>query len=426
MTEVIFIISALFIAAGIILSIVSPLVRNTEQSVDIEKTSFDLAVFRDQLEEINRDRDVGRLPDAEAAAAKAEIERRMLKAIDTQSGDLVSATKHGQGLINGLAFPIALGLVAVLASVGLYFNLGNIGLDDAPLSKRGDIQIASSSGNLGNGEAGDEGRAIIARLAKRLDANPNDLQGWITLGRTQRSLGDYKSAVLAFEQAIKVAGPRKSAELLSDYGETLVFEAFGTVSPRAVEMFQEALARDPTDIKSRYYIAASRSQLGDYRGAIALWRGLTADAPPDAPWIDTVKEQISSAALKGGIMPMSVVPERRVLIADGLSGAIAGDIRPDQKTVNSVQQMDKGDQQAFIRSMVQRLADRLKENPEDVDGWLRLGRAYRVIGERQEAVQAFNQAKRELERLLGGLAISPSSREAIETKLKAVEALIKG
>ena len=426
MTEIIFIISALFIAAGIILSIVSPLVRNAEQSVDLEKTNFDLAVFRDQLEEIDRDRDVGRLPDAEATAARAEIERRMLKAIDTQSGDLLSIKKHGQGLINGLAFPIALGLVAVLASVGLYFNLGHIGLDDAPLSKREDIQIASSSGNLGNREAGDEGRAIIARLENRLDANPNDLQGWITLGRSQRSLGDYKSAVLAFEQAIKVAGPRKSAELLSDYAETLVFEAFGTVSPRAVETFKEALARDPSDIKARYYIAASRSQLGDYRGAIALWRGLTADAPPDAPWIDTVKEQISSAALKGGIMPMSVAPERRILIDDGLSGAIAGDIRPDQNTVNSVQQMDKGDQQAFIRSMVQRLADRLKENPEDVDGWLRLGRAYRVIGERQEAVQAFNQAKRELERLLGGLAISPLSREAIETKLKAVDALIKG
>jgi cytochrome c-type biogenesis protein CcmH len=246
------------------------------------------------------------------------------------------------------------------------------------------------------------------------------------LGRTQRSLGEYNSAVKAFERALQVAGENSSAELLSDYGETLVFESFGTVSPRAVETFRKALSKNPQDIKSRFYIAASRSQLGDYRGAIALWRGLTADAPPDAPWLESVREQISNAAMKGGIMPMSVQPERAVSSTSGLTGAIAGDVRPDKETVAAVQEMAPSDQQAFIGSMVQRLADRMDKNPDDVDGWLRLGRAYKVLEDPRKANDAFKRAKISLEKALSKAPVGSSTRSNLERKLRDIEALIKG
>jgi len=426
MTEAVFYISGLFISAGIIYAVLIALIRSDRASKDISSTSFDLAVFRDQLDEIDRDRELGRLPEAEAAAARAEIERRMLRAIDRSPSEGPVYDEVPVSSFSRTIFPVCLGLVAVLATGGLYLNLGTLGLKDAPLSSRQDSQ-SSSSGRVSQSSGGlSEGRAMIARLTQRLQNNPNDLQGWVTLGRTQRSLGEYNSAVKAFERALQVAGDNSSAELLSDYGETLVFESFGTVSPRAVEIFKEALAKDPQEIKSRFYIAASRSQLGDYRGAIALWRGLTADAPPDAPWLESVREQISNAAMKGGIMPMSVEPERAVGSTSGLTGAIAGDVRPDQETVAAVQEMAPSDQKAFIRSMVQRLADRMEKNPDDVDGWLRLGRAYKVLEDPQKANDAFKRAKISLEKVLSKVAVGSSTRSNLERKLRDIEDLING
>jgi cytochrome c-type biogenesis protein CcmH len=311
-----------------------------------------------------------------------------------------------------------------VASISLYLTLGRVGFDDAPLSARQKMQSASPPNNVASGDSIEEGRAALARLKKRLETHPTDLKGWVMLARIQRALGDYTSSVQSYETAIKVAGQGKSADLLSDYGEALVFESSGAVSPRAIQIFREALVLDEGDIKSRFYIAASRSQSGDHVGAIALWRGLIVDAPQGAPWLDAVREQISNAAIKNGIIPGSVAPERRVLGSNGLSGPIAGDVRPDQDTIDTVKKMDTANQKAFIRSMVQRLADKLDHSPEDVDGWVRLGRAYRVLGENEKARQSFTEGKRQLEKLLGGTAQNSPSRKTIETKLEALEILI--
>ena len=424
MTEVIFIGLAVFIAVTMIFSIVLPLVSRRELSDDFRNANSNLAVFRDQLEEINRDLEVGRIHKAEADAAKAEVERRILRELDEQTKTGRFKLSPSQTHSKPLAFPILLGLLAVVASISLYLTLGRAGFDDAPLSVRQKIQSVSPPNNVASGDTIEEGRAALAKLEKRLETHPNDLKGWVMLARIQRALGDYKSSALSFERAIKVADQGKSADLLSDYGEALVFEAFGVVSPRAIEIFKEALVLDEGDIKSRFYIAASRSQSGDYVGAIGLWRGLVVDAPPGAPWLDAVREQISNTAVKNGIMPNSVAPERRVLGSDGLSGPIAGDVRPDQDSIDIVNKMDPANQQAFIRSMVQRLADKLDRNPEDVDGWIRLGRAYRVLGDNQKARRSFTEGKRQLEKLLGGTAQNSPSRKTIETKLEALEILI--
>jgi cytochrome c-type biogenesis protein CcmH len=423
MTEVIFIGLAVFIAVTMIFSIVLPLVSRREVSDDFRNANSNLAVFRDQLDEINRDREVGRIHEAEADAAKAEVERRILREIDEKANKGRFQPSSSQKDSNRFAFPILLALVAVVASFGLYLNIGRIGFDDTPLSVRQKIQSVSPPNNVASGDSIEEGRAALARLEKRLETHPTDLKGWVMLARIQRALGDYKSSAQSFEKAIKVADQGKSADLLSDYGEALVFESFGTVPPRAIEVFKEALELDETDIKSRFYIAASRLQSGDYHGAIALWRGLVVDAPPGAPWLDAVREQISNTAVKNGIMPNNVAPERRVLGSDGLSGPIAGDIRPDQDSIDIVKNMDPANQQAFIRSMVQRLADKLDRNPEDVDGWIRLGRAYRVLGDNRKAKQSFTEGKRQLEKLLGGTAQNSQSRKTIETKLEALEIL---
>ncbi len=427
MTDLVFWAAVAVVGLGVALLVAAPLLRAGERMGRSRRAGYDLAVFRDQLAEVDRDRDAGRLDETEAQAARSEIERRMLRTVDRQAdGNLADGEGEAGGL--GVAFPLALGLVVAGASVALYLNIGQPGLDDAPLAGRTDLGAATAQATQGDVD----GRNMIQSLRERLAANPNDAAGWVTLARTHRVMNEHPEAVKAFERAIEILGQAATAELISDYGEALVFEAFGTVSPRATATFERALGLDPRDIKSRFYIAMARGQAGDYRGAIALWRGLTADAPPDAPWVEAVRERIADAAMKGGIMPVSVPPELpgetptapSAPGTSGLGGAIAGDAQPTQQDVAAVSEMAPEDRTAFIRSMVERLADKMQDNPDDVDGWLRLGRAYDVLGDKDDAKAAFGNAKRRLEDILANTPADSPTRPAVQATLAEVEELL--
>jgi len=420
--DAIFWIAVAVLAAGVVLMVATPMLRAGERMGRARRASYDLAVFRDQLGEVDRDLETGRLNESEAAAAKSEIERRMLKAVDAKAEDDLAAVSEADGQTYGAVFPVALGLVIAGASVALYLNIGEPGAHDMPFAQRTDVGATQNS-------AGSGGPEMVARLRERLRANPSDVAGWVTLARTHRALNEHPEAVQAFQKAIEISGQTAPAEMLSDYGESLVFESFGTVSPRAVETFEQALAKDPRDIKSRFYIAMARGQAGDYRGAIALWRGLSADAPPDAPWLEAVKDRITDAAMRGNIVPIEVPAEypsgrRAAPGAGGLRGAIAGDAAPDQGTVSAAQDMTPEDRQAFIGSMVQRLADKMEASPNDVDGWLRLGRAYRVLEDEAKASYAFGRAKTRLEDLLAAAPDGSPTRPAVAASLREVEALL--
>lgn len=353
-------------------------------------------------------------------------------------------------------FSLTLGVIVASAAVTLYMITGGLGIQEAPLPLHTDLQSAArgpsevragadgtakqvqaerpvNSNKPANGPrgaiAGD--KALIADEVQavaelRLADNPNDMAGWVTLARTERVLGNHPEAVRAFERAIELAGRNATADLIADYGEAQVFEAFGTVSPRAIETFENALEKDPGGIKSRFYIAEGRAQSGDYAGAIALWRGLTADAPPDAPWVGEVRARIANAAMKGNIIPMQVQPERpsgNARPASGLSGAIAGEAAPTADDVQAVQEMPPQERLAFILSMVQRLADKMEDNPDNVDGWLRLGRAYQVLEDKDKAMYAFGQAKRRIGKILGNIPAGSPKRESLRETLAEIESL---
>ena len=425
MSGTIFWAAAVVISIAVTLIVATPLLRAGQRMGGATRARYDLAVFRDQLKEVERDQETGLLSPTEAIAARGEIERRMLRAVDGDVDALDAPDEEATPPASAAAFPLALGIVVAGAVIALYLNTGQPGMGDAPLSLRTDLQTASRGPAQAGGGA--DGAAMQAQLRQRLADNPNDMAGWVTLARTERVLGNHPEAVRAFERAIELAGRNATADLIADYGEAQVFEAFGTVSPRAIETFENALEKDPGEIKSRFYIAEGRAQSGDYAGAIALWRGLTADAPPDAPWVGEVRARIANAAMKGNIMPMQVQPERpsgNARPASGLSGAIAGEAAPTADDVQAVQEMAPQDQTAFIRSMVQRLADKMEENPDDVDGWLRLGRAYLVLEDQEKSRAAFGQAKRRLEEILANIPEASPNRASLLETLAEVDGIL--
>lgn len=195
--------------------------------------------------------------------------------------------------------------------------------------------------------------ALIAAMAAKARTNRFDATGWTLLGRGYLSLEDPVDAAAAFRRALEVAPRDARAGLSSALGEALTMAARGSVTPEAEEAFRAALAGNPKDFAARYYLGQAYAERGQKTEALALWNGLLADSPPNAPWRAQVVDQV--ARLEAG------------------SGQA-----PD------------------ISAMVAALAERLRSNPRDPEGWQRLVRAYAVLGEKDKAREALADARRAL------------------------------
>ena len=154
----------------------------------------------------------------------------------------------------------------------------------------------------------------------------------------------------------------------SDLGEALFAAAGGSVTAEARATFERALAADPKQPKARFFLGIADQEDGKLDAAAARWRALLADAPADAPWRSVV-----TAALAR-------------LEAEPAGGPSADDIA-------RAREMAPADRQAMIRSMVDSLAERLKTERGDVDGWMRLVRAHKVLGDAVEARAALRAAR---------------------------------
>jgi cytochrome c-type biogenesis protein CcmH len=201
---------------------------------------------------------------------------------------------------------------------------------------------------------------LIASLAREMRERPDDLQGWTLLGRGYMAVGNPGEATKAFRQAINVTRAQGGAAppaLLSNYGEALAQSSNG-VTKEAEDIFREVLNEEPSDLMARYYIGLAQSTRGDREGALQMWEGVLADAPPDAEWRRGLVDQV--ALLRGQLIN---------------GGGGGGPPNP--------------------AAMVAQLASRLDANPNDLEGWLRLIRAYAVLGEKEKAEAALTRARME-------------------------------
>ena len=195
--------------------------------------------------------------------------------------------------------------------------------------------------------------SLITTLARRMPNRPGDVEGWALLGRGYLTLGNSAQAEKALARAVQAAKAVNGAappQLLSSYGEALA-ESAGQVTKEAEAVFREALSEDPRDLMSRYYVGLAMATRGEKEGALQLWEQVLADAPPETPWRGALVDQV--AALK----------------------AQSGGAAPNPM------------------AMVQQLAARLETNPNDLEGWLRLIRAYSVLGDKPKATAALTKAR---------------------------------
>lgn len=336
--------------------VVVPLLRRSRDPVS--RASFDLEVYRDQLAEIERDLARGLLDPDRAGAARGEIGRRALASAEQDSpadaAPSVSPPVRWGGALAGL-------VVCAFAAAG-YLTLGSPNLPGRPAAERAD-------------SGGPDLAAAVARLAARMEENPQNAEGWALLGRSLLRLQRYGEAADAYGRAAALR-PR-DAELRSLHGEAQVLASDRVVTPAARGTFDAALKIDPKEPRARYYLGLAALQAGKSREAFDIWRALEADSPPNAPWLPILRPRIARLAQQLGV-ELPAAPQT----ARG----------PTSEDVRDAQSMSPQQRQAMIRSMVDGLAARLEDTPDDFDGWMRLGRSYGVLGERAKARDAYKRA----------------------------------
>ncbi|MSP82173.1 MAG: c-type cytochrome biogenesis protein CcmI [Alphaproteobacteria bacterium] len=346
--------------------LVLPLLRTPRAMA--ARAAYDLEVYRDQLRELEQDLTRGLITPAQRDAARREVERRIL-ALDL--GPMAWVEGRSQTARLGVAAAIVIGLP--LAAGAIYLGLGSPAIPDQPLAAR--ERPAAEAGDIAT---------LVDGLAERLKADPNDVEGWTLLARSYSSLGRHDEAVEALRTVARLRNDDPSAVAM--LAEHMVFAAEGMVTPEAAGLFARVRAVVPGDPAAAFYLGLAREQSGDAAGALALWVELGRVSAADAPWLANLRDQIVRAA--------EMLGEDPAIHLAGVPEPAAVEPGPDEQAVAAAADMAPEDQQAMIRGMVEGLAARLEDQPDDLEGWTKLGRAYGVLGEAERSRDAYARAAR--------------------------------
>jgi cytochrome c-type biogenesis protein CcmH len=364
--------------AAAVFAVLWPLARRATDA----RSGSDVEVYRDQLDEIDRDLKFGLIGAAEAEAARIEVSRRLIAAAEMAGTIMIGqdeAAVHRRGRRTrkkpsrtrvevkkpSPRLRLAVRVVAVmLISVGTFFvylKLGSPNLPGQPIAARVDVAQRKNPSI-----------EQLAALEARTSQTPDDGKAWEAIAPIYAEVGRFGDAVTARRNALRLLD--KTAEREADLGEALVAAENGIVTDEAKEAFDRAFRLDGANVSARFYLGLAAEQAGRKDEAARVWRKLLADSPRGAPWLPLVQTALARIE-----PPASLVRKPN---SNGSSPAVAN-AAPEQR-------------QKMIRGMVERLAARLRQDSSDVDGWIQLVRSYAVLGESENARAAIAEARRVL------------------------------
>ena len=273
-------------------------------------------------------------------------------------------------------------------------------------------QTAGASGGAESPEGAD---TMLAALQKRVRETPDDPNAWRILAWTFDSTGQYAEAVDAYRKAVALddAEPRIKSLL----GEALVKKDGGTVNEEASKLFEVVLATKPDDERALFYKGLYLQQKGEIRPGLDLWVTLLKNAPEDAPWVAGLRQQVDTVAEQAGIDIAGKLPEWQpaAVFGNGQTQAASGSANsnphkaaqskpvevaqtkgPTASDLENAKSLTSQERNDMARGMVDRLAARLQQMPNDPDGWIMLMRSRLVLEDQAGAQDAFGQAKQAL------------------------------
>ena len=355
------------IALGAAVWLLAPLARVGRQGTALGRTESALAIFEDQLAEVERDADRGIISGEEAKAAKAEIKRRIVQTAREGSGD-------GPRAASGAWALIAAALLTPVLGLALYMQLGAPTVESLPFAERSAERSEFA-----------ELVRLTDELKARLDADANGgpSEGWELLGQTYMRMERYALAAQAF--AVPSTRPDVSSALVSQYAESLVALENGAVTPAAEALIDRALEISPLNPAGAFYKSIALEQRGELETARDILISRLRASEAQAPWQTAFVDLTNMIGARLGLAPVA------------LTDFVAPRSGPTQADIAAAQAMSPEEQSAFIASMVEGLAERLAESPDDLNGWIQLGRAYLVLKREEDARAAFEAADRFLD-----------------------------
>lgn len=341
----------------------------------------DLAVYRDQLAEIEAERSRGLIEASEAESARAELGRRVLAAAGSGQDDDTGATGVGERYRSWVSMAAA--MLIALAGAGVYLSLGAPGLPSQPHAGR--LSTPNQNATVAD---------LIGRVEAELRAHPEDGRGWDVLAPVYLRLQRFGEAANAYAQAIRLLG--ESQKRLAGFAEATILDNDGIVTEPARKAYQRLLESQPDFAEARFWLAVAMEQDGKRDAAADAYRALLASAPEDARWKEVVAQRL--AVVTGQPVetgdPKNTEDKTAAAQPNGSPDSSEAQRGPSEADIAAAQSMTAEQRSQFINQMVTQLAARLEQQPDDLAGWMRLVRAYTVLGRKDDALAALGRARK--------------------------------
>lgn len=371
------------LAAAVTYAVTRPLMTpaHDHQPVVDDSVAADLAVYKDQLQEIETDLGRGTLSANEAQAARNEVARRLIRRAESGAAETTNESMNSAKLPTWTF--LSASLMLPVASLGLYLAFGQPGQPSQPLSER--LAAPNDAHNTND---------LVAKVEAALRERPDDGKGWDVIAPVYMKQGRVQDAASAYAKAISLLGENPAR--LQGFIDARIRSENGLIPDDARAALMKLRIADPSRREPRMWLALAKEQDGDRAGAASEYLALLADAPADAPWRSAVEQRL--ALVTSATAPQPAAESEKQPSANAPSEADIMAMTPDQR-------------EAKINEMVEGLAARLKTDAKDLSGWQRLIRAYQALGRKDEALKAVSDAR-------AGLAGDAASLQQLDEWVK--------
>ncbi len=372
------------IACGIAALLIAVLYRAPSNATQPE--TGDIDIYRAQLIDVDRDVARGILNTDDADRMRTEISRRILSAdtaLRTRTAPPPSVKRYNQ------ITAMAIFALIVLGSTTLYWQLGTVGYDDQPRTKR--IAQAQDRAKNRPGQAEIEAQVprpqipeidpdylnLVTQLRTTMEKRPEDPRGFALLSEHEANLGNYRAAYLAKERYIALQNGDIDGSDLLDVAELMILAAGGYVSPEAEENLRQVIITERKNARARYFYGLTMGQIGRPDQAFGLWSDTLRTGDGDPYWLERIEAQMPDMAVLAGQRYTPAAPQRG----------------PTAEDIDAAADLSTNERMDMARAMVQQLADRLADEGGDVRDWARLITSLGVLGERGHALTVYEDAK---------------------------------
>jgi len=343
-----------------ILSVLWPVLRRSKGAGQLDS---DIAFYEAQASELDRDLQRGLISAADAAQARASAARRLMALSQQMPAKTASETDSPHEITQVRWLGLAAVLAVPIIAVGLYARIGQPYFPDMPLQAR--LEAPPDRTDM---------MAALAQLEKHLADHPEDGRGQELIAPVYMRMGRFEDAAKAWRAAMTVNGP--SLERWLDLGQALIYANNGEVTPETREVFEAANRLSTERPEPLFFLGLAAEQAGEFAKARDYWTTLLANAPPDLESTKMVRARLEA-------LPSDSSPNQQAQVKPSAS-----------PQADAIANLPPQERLTAIRGMVEGLAARLQSNGQDLDGWLRLLRAYAVLQEKDKALAALSEAKR--------------------------------